>query len=288
MIPQTALRSVSSGVWSSAIAAVAFPACASFTVGVVKRAQYDRIGAGYTATRRTDPRIRAAIWAALGDAESVLNVGAGTGAYEPDDRAVTAVDPSATMLAQRPRGAADAVRASAEALPFEDDSFDIAMAILSDHHWQDRGRGLREMRRVARGRVLLFNADPAFARDFWLTNEYLPGFLDLIPERYREPGFWRDELRALLGDVELRDVPIPADCRDGFYGAFWRRPEAYLDDQVRAGISVFARLSDDKVADAMTRLRDDLAGGVWKERHGDLLRLDELDLGYRLVLADGG
>ena len=148
---------------------------------------YDRIGQDYGEHRRADPRIAAQIEAALGDARSVLNVGAGTGSYEPAGREVTAVEPSAAMIAQRPAGSAPAVQAGAEALPLEDDSFDAAMAILSDHHWGDRAAGLREMQRVARRRVLILNADPAEAESFWLTREYLPGFVELIPEPYRQP-----------------------------------------------------------------------------------------------------
>ena len=222
---------------------------------------YDNIGRGYTATRREDPRIAEALWRALGDAQSVLNVGAGAGAYEPAGRRVLAVEPSDTMIAQRPPHAAPAVKASAEELPLPDDSFDAVMTVLSDHHWTDRLRALRELRRVARRRVVLFNADPAQAKRFWLTREYLPAFLDLIPERYREPGVWEEELGRELDSVRVQPVLVPHDCRDGFYSAYWRRPEAYLDPGVRAGISVFARLPQANVRHGVTRLRDDLAVG---------------------------
>src|SRR5919198_6304706 len=161
-------------------------------------ALYDRIGRGYTDTRRTDPRLAARIWEALGDARTVVNVGAGSGSYEPADREVVAVEPSAAMIAQRPAGAAPVVRASAEELPFPDRSFDAALAVHSDHHWRDRLRGLRELRRVARRRVVLFNVDPAEVGRFWLTSEYLPGSLCLFPERYREPGVWVKELAREL------------------------------------------------------------------------------------------
>jgi SAM-dependent methyltransferase len=251
-----------------------------------ERVDYELIGSGYTATRRPDPRIEEAIWAALGDAETVLNVGAGAGAYEPPDREVLAIEPSETMIAQRPPGAAPARRAGAESLPLPDDSVDAAMAILSDHHWRDRARGLDELRRVARRRVVLFNADPAQAERFWLTTEYLPGFLDLIPPPYRVPGYWEKELEEVLGSLELRPVPLPHDCRDGFYGAFWRRPGAYLDPAVRRGISVFAALPDAEVREAVESLARDLDSGAWRERHADLLALDELDLGYRVVIAE--
>jgi SAM-dependent methyltransferase len=255
-------------------------------VGVLERPLYDDIGGGYTATRQTDPRLARAIWTALGDARSVLNVGAGAGAYEPPEREVLAVEPSAVMIAQRGQGSAPVLQASAESLPLSDDSVDAAMAVLSDHHWRDRPRALQELRRVARHRVVLFNADPAQAERFWLTREYLPGFLSLIPERYRTPGAWAEELARELGPVSLRTVPIPHDCRDGFYGAFWRRPAAYLDPRVRDGISVFDRLSEREVDLALDSLRRDLATGAWRTRHAELSELDELDLGYCVVVAE--
>jgi SAM-dependent methyltransferase len=249
---------------------------------------YDVIGRGYTLVRRADPRLAKAIWEALGDARSVLNVGAGAGAYEPENREVTAVEPSAAMIAQRPATAAPVVQAGAEELPFPDNGFDAVMAILSDHHWRDRKQGLRELRRVARQRVVLFNADPAAAERFWLTTDYLPSFLGLIPERYRQPGFWAEELADWLGDVRLEPFAIPHDCLDGFYAAYWRRPTAYLRAEVRAGISIFARLKDADVDEALQALRYDLDTGAWHRRHRALLNYGELDLGYRVVLAEVG
>jgi SAM-dependent methyltransferase len=247
---------------------------------------YDRIGQSYSVTRRTDPRLAHVIWQALGDARTVINIGAGTGAYEPADRDVVAVEPSPVMIAQRPADATPVVRAQAEALPFADGSFDVAMAVLSDHHWHDRQQGLRELRRVARRRVVLFNADPAQADLFWLTSEYLPEFLALIPDRYRAPGAWQRELEDALGPVRLAPAPIPHDCADGFYGAFWRRPTAYLDPRVRAGISVFARLAAADVDRAIDALDADLRSGAWQERHADLLALSELHLGHYAVVAE--
>ncbi len=247
---------------------------------------YDNIGRTYTSTRTTDPRIAAAVWHALGDARTVLNVGAGTGHYEPADREVVALEPSPVMIAQRPPGAAPVVQGRAEALPFEDDAFDAVMAVLSDHHWSDRRRGFAELRRVARESVVLFNANPGEADLFWMTTEYLPEFLELIAPRYRRPGTWRDELREAFGAVELTPVPVPHDCRDGFYGAYWRRPEAFLDPVVRAGVSVFAQVSSAAVVRAMEALRADLETGRWRERHRELLRLDELHLGYYVIVAE--
>jgi SAM-dependent methyltransferase len=192
---------------------------------------YDTIGTTYTATRRTEPRIAEQVWAALGDARTVLNVGAGTGSYEPPDRKVWAVEPSAVMRAQRPTGAAPCVAASAESLPFEDKSFDAAMAFATVHHWQDPIAGLLEMRRVAR-RVL-----------------------------------------------------VPWDCVDGFFEAYWRRPEAYLDESVRRGVSVWASVGPEVEERAVRSLREDLASGRWAERNRELLDLEAAELGLRLLIA---
>jgi ubiquinone/menaquinone biosynthesis C-methylase UbiE len=257
-----------------------------FTFGMSSRPAYEQLGRTYTATRREDPRLAAVIWAALGDARSVLNVGAGAGAYEPRDREVLALEPSEVMIAQRPDGAAPVLRGSAEAIPLRDGSVDAAMAIFSDHHWQDRRAGFSEMRRVARRRVVLLNIDPAQFERFWFATEYLPASTELVPRRYRRPGVWERELRWLLGDIRIEPVPIPHDCVDGFFGAYWRRPEALLDQRVRDGISVFSRVEAAEAEHAVAALRSDLDSGVWHERHRDLLELEELDLGYRLVTAE--
>jgi SAM-dependent methyltransferase len=240
---------------------------------------YDTIGIGYTVVRREDPRIAARIRSALGDARTVLNVGAGAGAYEPADLEVVAVEPSAVMRAQRPPGAVPAIDAAAEALPFPADSFDAAMAVLSDHHWSDHRRGLAEMRRVARRRVL-FTWEPRTALDSWLVRDYFPGFV-----RFSPPGYALEQTLERLGGGRIEAVPIPHDCRDGFFHAYWRRPEAYLDPRVRAGISVFARLTPGEVEEGLAELRADLESGEWRRRNAELLDLDELDLGYRLVVA---
>jgi SAM-dependent methyltransferase len=248
---------------------------------------YDQIGRTYRATRTADPRLAAAIWQALGSARTVINVGAGAGSYEPPHCAVTAVEPSTVMIAQRPAGAAPVVQASAEELPFAENSFDAAMSVLSDHHWSDRSRGLAELRRVARHRVVLFNANPGEADLFWLTREYLPGFRQVLPPRYRDAEVWKDELREGLGGrLTVVPVPIPHDCADGFYGAFWRRPAAYLEQTVRDGISVFAQIPAPWVVRGIEALRADLASGEWRDRHHELLAREELHLGYYVAIAE--
>ena len=239
---------------------------------------YDTIGAAYTATRRTEPRIAKQVWAALGDARTVLNVGAGTGSYEPSDRDVTAVEPSAVMRAQRPAGAAPCLAGSAENLPFDDQSFDAVMAIATIDHWTDPIAGLREMRRVAR-RVVVFTAGASDPDRFWLTRDYLPEHHDLWAGR---PAL-TELARAIAARTE--PVSIPWDCADGFYEAYWRRPEAYLDENVRRGMSVWARVGPDAEQRAVRSLRDDLASGRWAERNRDLLDLDAAELDSRLLIA---
>ena len=235
------------------------------------------------ATRARDKRTRASQRRVdrRCDARSVVNVGAGAGSYEPTDRRVVAVEPSAVMRAQRGPEAAPAIDAAAENLPFADDEFDAAMAVLSDHHWKDQPRGLAELRRVARHTVVLFSWDPAHVLDSWLVRDYIPAFARLIP-----PGYELEQTaEALGGDTEIVPVPIPHDCSDGFLHAYWRRPAAYLDPEVRAGISVFARLEPAEFEPGLERLKHDLDDGAWQERNTALLQLDALDLGYRLVIA---
>jgi SAM-dependent methyltransferase len=239
---------------------------------------YDAIGGTYAATRRTEPRIAARIWAALGDARTVLNVGAGTGSYEPPGRAVIAVEPSTVMRAQRPAGAARCVAAAAGSLPFAGQSFDAAMAVLSDHHWPDPIAGLRQMRRVAL-RVVVFQFDTSDPRRFWLTRDYLSEFGQLA-----RPGPALQERADAIG-ARLQQVPIPWDCADGFFHAHWRRPEAYLRSEVRQGTSVWARVGRAAEERAIRDLSDDLASGRWAERNRDILDLHEADLGARLLIA---
>jgi SAM-dependent methyltransferase len=242
---------------------------------------YDTIGSAYTATRRTEPRIAAQVWAALGDARTVLNVGAGTGSYEPGDRDVTAVEPSAVMRAQRPAGAAPCVPAFAESLPFADQSFDAAMAFATIHHWTDPVAGLREMRRVAR-RVVVFTHDTTEAgwlRRFWLTRDYLPEAAVLTAGR---PSV--TELARAIG-ARQDPVPIPWDCADGFLEAYWRRPEAYLDEKVRRAVSVWTKVGPEAEQRAVDRLRGDLASGRWAGRNHGLVGLETAELGLRLLIS---
>jgi SAM-dependent methyltransferase len=238
---------------------------------------YDEIGRGYRRTRREDPRILALITEALGGAQSVVNVGAGSGSYEPEDRFVLAVEPSVRMIEQRGPDSAPVIRAVAESLPFRDRVFDAAMAVLTIHHWSDPDRGINELRRVARERVVILTFDPQ-GPGFWLTDEYFPEFV--LRDRARCPPIVR--VTEHLTNAEVLPVPIPHDCADGFLGAYWRRPEAYLDDRIRTAISSFAQCND---LSALTRLEHDLESGRWHARHRSLLDRTELDIGYRLVVG---
>lgn len=239
---------------------------------------YDRIGGAYGRYRRPDPRIAARIRQALGEARTVVNVGAGTGSYEPDGR-VVAVEPSATMVAQRPAGSAPAVRASALALPFRADAFDAALAILTLHHWPGWRAGVAEMRRVARDRVVILTFDVE-AGGFWLLRDYFPQIREL-DRRWMPPVA---EVADALGGAVVVPVPVPWDCTDGFLGAYWRRPEAYLDAGVRGAISAFAQIEG--VESGIARLRSDLGDGTWVRRNAELQGREALDIGYRLVVAE--
>ena len=246
-------------------------------VAAVMRAVYDTIGVNYADLRKPDPRIARVIAGALGAAQTVLNVGAGTGSYEPAGREITAVEPSAEMIRQRSTPAARVVQGSAEDLPFDNDAFDASMAVLTLHHWSDKKRGLKEMRRVTRGPVVLLTFDPA-QRGFWLA-DYIPELVDLDDAQMPR----MTDYEAWLGPVEISPVPVPHDCLDGFLYAYWRRPAAYLDPRIRAAMSSFWALGD--VGGALKKLADDLDSGAWTERYGALLDLEAYDAGYRLVTA---
>lgn len=248
----------------------------------VRSSYYERIGVRYSTARRPDPRIADLIVSALGDANSVVNIGAGTGSYEPTDRCVVAVEPSQVMLGQRAPSAALAVQAMAEGLPFPDNAFQAAMAVLTLHHWSDPVLGLAELRRVASNRVVILTITPDYVRTFWLTSRYFPAI-----------GAWDvahfppiDVICSKLGGTAaIKRVPIPSDCQDGFLGAFWRRPDAYLDPSVQAGISTFMLIGEEERRRGERLLGQELENGEWHRRFGHLLELDELDLGYWLVTA---
>ena len=240
---------------------------------------YDGIGRVYARHRRPDPRIAAQIERALGGARTVVDVGAGTGSYEPDDRLVVAVEPSPVMAGQRAAGAAPVVRAVAERLPFADGAFDAAMAVLTIHHWSDATAGLGEMARVAR-RLAVLTFDPAVHSTFWMFTDYLPEVMGLAISRVIDP----ETVAEVIGADRIEPVPVPFDCIDGFNVAFWQRPEAYLDPEVRACMSGLALLDTDMVAERMERLRTDIADGTWDARHGHLRHVDTFEGGFRLVI----
>lgn len=242
---------------------------------------YDRIGKGYATKRVPEPTWVAQIHAALGDAGSVLNVGAGSGNYEPDDRSVIALEPSAEMLSQR-RNTHPTVQGVAEHLPFADRTFDAAMGTLTVHHWSDRTAGLRELRRVS-GRQVLVVYDPLVAHGFWLI-DYFPESLD-SPVESDAPT--PESIGEVLDVVDVQTMWIPADCSDGVAAAYWRRPEAYLDPAVQRSMSLLALLPDEVLARGTARLRSDLDDGTWLARHGHLLEQETADYGYRLVVAGG-
>jgi SAM-dependent methyltransferase len=246
----------------------------------VVRVDYEQRGQGYARNRRTDPRIAARIHAALGGARTVLNVGAGAGSYEPDDRWVLAVEPSAAMRAQRPPGAAPALAARAEELPFDDDSFDAAMACVTIHHWDPASTGLAELRRVARGPVVVFTFELDALPD-WQQEFLREG---LVIERPRFPAI-DDVARWLGGSTRVERVPTPADCMDGFFEAFWKRPEALLDPQIRASQSMWTLLEPGVEERIVERLRAALASGEWDAQHGHLRELDSFDGALRLVIS---
>lgn len=242
-------------------------------------ARYDAIGTTYARHRQPDPRVAAAIDRALGDAVTVVDVGSGTGSYSPSRPGLVAIEPSWTMLHQRPPGAAPVARAVAEHLPFANESFDAALAVLTHHHWSDVDAGFAELRRVSR-RQVVFTWDPEVMASSWLVADYLPEIAEA------EQGLACLEAAvSRLDVVEVLEVPVPADCVDGFMGAYWRRPEAYLDPSVRQAISGIATAPPAAVARAVDRLAADLADGSWHRRHAELLERDQLDVGYRIVVG---
>jgi len=248
----------------------------------MKAPAYDRMGLGYSDVRRPDPRIEAAIWAALGDARSVLNIGAGSGSYEPRDREVIAVEPSPVMIEQRPPEAAPAIQGVAEDLPLDDKSVDATMGVFTMHHWDDVGRGLAEVRRVTRDRVAFLTLDLDVTAEMWLCRDYLPEIVE--HDRRMFPTI--AELEAVLPGLEIEPVAAPSDCSDGFCIALWSRPEAFLDPDVRRASSIWHVLPEATAERGLDRLRRDLASGEWDRRYGVLRTQPSLDIGLRLVTAE--
>jgi SAM-dependent methyltransferase len=245
--------------------------------------RYDQTGRGYSRTRRSDPQIAALIGEALRDMATVTNIGAGSGSYEPA-QTVVAVEPSRVMLAQRSPKAAPAVQAVAERLPLRSDSVDAALAVLTVHHWDDLATGIGELLRVARRRVVVLTWDHDVMRRFWLLSEYLPA----AAQTDADLAVPIAKLVELLGDPKIVTVPVPYDCADGFGGAYWRRPHAYLDPAVQVGMSLFALTPEISLRHGLSRLRADLHSGAWERRHNNLLAQDQLDIGYRLLVTDLG
>lgn len=233
----------------------------------------------YSSLRLPDPFIELKILNALGDAETVLNVGAGAGSYEPRKKSVVAVDLSLNMIKQRPQGAAPVIQASAEWLPFRDSSFDAALAVLTLHHWEDTASGLLEMARVARKRTVIVTWDPA-SEGFWLVQKYFPEILEIDRQIFPTMNVIRD----ILGPLAVCDLPVPANCIDGFLGAYWQRPHAYLNRAVRSGMSTFSKIRT--LEKGLRLLRTDLENGAWEKQFGDLLDKDFLDTGYRILVAE--
>jgi SAM-dependent methyltransferase len=246
---------------------------------------YDTIGLGYVAHRRVEPRWAAVIEEQLGDRRVVVNVGAGTGNYEPVDRAVVAVEPSTVMIEQRPADAAPVVRASGSALPIRSGCADVALAILTMHHWDDWPAGLAELCRVAPRRIVL-TMDFEMHASFWFLQDYVPEVRETT--RILEPGYVT-VAEAIGADVDaVIPLLVPRDMEDGVLGAYWCRPEAYLDPAVRANCSGLALADPAVVARGVAALEADLSSGAWHRRHADLAELEAIDLGYRLVVADAG
>ena len=237
---------------------------------------------GYGSTRRADPRILRRVAAAVGGAPSVVNIGAGAGSYEPPNRRVVAVEPSEMVIAQRRPGSAPVVKATAEHLPFKDGAYSAAMAILTLHHWDDPMAGLAEMRRVARRRAVVLTLDPHAMDAFWFYH-YFPQVAAADAERF--PAL-SDVVAVLGGETRVETVPIPHDCRDGFLGAYWRRPSAYLETRVRRTISSLTAIGDDELLDGLAWLASDIRSGAWDAAYSWLYQQDEMDLGYRLVVAE--
>jgi SAM-dependent methyltransferase len=243
---------------------------------------YDRIGLSYSEVRRADSRFEVAIWRALGDAKSVLNIGAGAGSYEPSDREVIAVEPSPVMIAQRPADAAPAIQGIAESVPLKDKSVDATMGVFTMQHWDDVDRGLAEVLRVTRERIVFLTLDVDVTAEMWLCRDYFPEIVE--HDRKTFPSL--AHLQDVLPDFHVETVPVPTDCTDGFCVALWSRPEAHLDLSVRRASSIWHLLPPSVVDSGLDRLREDLESGEWDHRYGQLRVQAALDVGLRLVTAE--
>jgi len=242
---------------------------------------YDDIGVGYASVRRPDPRIARVIREAIGEAATLVNIGAGSGSYEPTDLAVVAVEPSDVMIAQRDASSAPVVRAVAEQLPFADGAFDVASAFLTIHHWSEPTLGIAELKRVSQRQVIMTWDPEVTFEQFWFIHDY-------FPQSYEQDRALTtlDEILRIVGpNAEVLPIPVPADCTDGFYAAYWARPNAYLDPRIRAGISAFTLNNQEGLDTALAKLASDLQTGVWDERYGRLQHLESIDAGYRLVIS---
>lgn len=241
-------------------------------------ALYDNIGNNYAVTRSTDPKVAQQLYAELQGATRIVNIGAGTGSYEPENIEVVAVEPSSVMIAQRKAGSARVEQAFAEKLPFEDHSFSHAMTVLSMHHWQDRARAFQEINRVATQKFVAITWDPK-SEPFWLTRDYFPEIYEMDRRIFPDLA----ELSDYFDDVIMRPLVIPSDCQDGFLAAFWKRPEAYLSSQVRQAMSPFSKIQN--LSQGLQMLEGDLASGAWAEKNQAILDSAYLDVGYKLISA---
>jgi SAM-dependent methyltransferase len=239
---------------------------------------YDQLAEQYRNHRKPDSRIAGRIKSHIKGAKRVLNVGSGIGSYEPENCYIVALEPSREMNTRRKNSKAALIQGVAENLPFSDNTFDISMAILTIHHWSDIESGLKEMARVSRKRVILFTWI-GYGNDFWLEN-YIPEIRGVDHKLF--PSL--EELERILRNISVETIEIPYDCSDGFMCAYWRRPEAYLDQNVRRAISTFSRISN--IQENLDRLQDDIYSGAWSQKHSHLLEKESLDLGYRLVVCE--
>jgi hypothetical protein len=245
---------------------------------------YEAHGRTYATVRRPDQRIAALVHDALGSARTVLNVGAGAGSYEPSDRQVVAVEPSATMRSQRRPDLAPAVDGVAERLPFDADSFDAAMAMITLHQWPEPFAGLAEMRRVSRGPVVVLTFDGDSLDRLWL-GEYCPELFEAEQRRY--PRI--EKIAQALGPrTEVLEVPIPLDCTDGFTETYYGRPEMFLDPAVRACQSAWGFVDQPAIDRGLATLATDLDSGAWDERFGALRTQPQFVGALRLITGRPG